>query len=358
MTDRTNDDEMNAMSNITPNQAHARLMERLKAAHAPLLPLLSGRPLHYLDLPMHGNVGDLLIMAGTLKFFETHRLTPTRSAMYFNYDASWARRGDVLVFHGGGNFGDIYGPFQAFREHVIASRPDCRIVVMPQSLHFEDPVAFERCRAACAKHPDLHICVRDEHSRLVALQLTPHVYLMPDMAHQLWPLRRTQQGQGVLRLRRRDGEEAPGAQAEAGSFDWDDLIGAGWKAALREVERGVTQAGRRLGARRLFGNWFAQWWQGRADRFVQRAVVLFSRYERVESDRLHAHILASLLAMPSRVDDNSYGKNSRYIAAWTKDSPLVELSTSTRRAAPHEEAAAVAGNSAAHAAAATGGAGA
>jgi pyruvyl transferase EpsO len=323
------------MSNITPNQAHARLMERLKAAHAPLLPLLSGRPLHYLDLPMHGNVGDLLIMAGTLKFFETHRLTPTRTAMYFNYDAGWARSGDVLVFHGGGNFGDIYGPFQAFREHLIASRPDCRIVVMPQSLHFEDPAAFERCRAACAKHPDLHICVRDEHSRLAALQLTPHVYLMPDMAHQLWPLRRTQQGQGVLRLRRRDGESAAAGSSEksAGSFDWDDLIGPGWKLVLRQIERGVTQAGRRLGARRLFGNWFAHWWQGRADRFVQRAVALFSRYERVESDRLHAHILASLLAMPNRVDDNSYGKNSRYIAAWTHASPLVELATAGRRVA-------------------------
>lgn len=337
MNDRLTDETM-PMSNITPTQAHGRLMERLKAAHAPLLPLLSGRPLHYLDLPMHANVGDLLIMAGTLKFFETHSLTPTRSAMYFNYDANWARSGDVLVFHGGGNFGDIYGPFQAFREHLIASRPDCRIVVMPQSLHFEDPAAFERCRAACSRHPDLHICVRDEHSRLVALQLTPHVYLMPDMAHQLWPMRRTQQGQGVLRLRRRDGEEMPGTSPEAGSFDWDDLVGPGWKFALRQIQRGVTQAGRRLGARRAFGNWFAHWWQGRADHFVQRAVALFSRYERVESDRLHAHILASLLGMPSRVDDNSYGKNSRYIAAWTHASPLVELTTTARRIPPQQQA--------------------
>lgn len=351
------------MSNITPAQAHARLMERLKAAHAPLLPLLSGRPLHYLDVPMHGNVGDLLIMAGTLKFFETHRLTPTRSAMYFNYDASWARSGDVLVFHGGGNFGDIYGPFQAFREHLIARRPDCRIVVMPQSLHFEDPAAFERCRSVCAGHPDLHICVRDEHSRLVAQQLTEHVYLMPDMAHQLWPLRRTQQGQGVLHLRRRDGEStAGGGEAGSGSFDWDDLIGPGWRFTLRQIERCVTQAGRRLGAQGLFGNWFARWWQQRADRIMQRAVALFSRYERVESDRLHAHILSCLLAMPHRVDDNSYGKNSRYVAQWTHASPLVELNAGTRRAVAqqqqgHQGQAGEAAGAPVHAAA-TGGAGA
>jgi pyruvyl transferase EpsO len=330
---------------------HDHLMADLKAAHVALLPLLAGRSIHYLDIPMHDNVGDLLIMAGTLRFFASHNLPVERIATYFNYDTDWARPCDVLALHGGGNFGDLYGPFQAFRERVIASRPDCRVVVLPQSIHFQDQANFERCREICRSHPDLHIAVRDRPSLDMASRLTRHVYLMPDMAHQLWPMsRRHEPEREVLRLRRRDVEAPPPSASSDPSVDWDDLVSAPARFLLANlVERGVTQAHLRLGLGRVIGNRLAEWWIPRASELIDRAVDLFSRYERVESDRLHAHILSCLLSMPNQIDDNSYGKNSRYVTAWTAASPLVRLRAPAHRepaqprsfAACEEQAAAV-----------------
>lgn len=201
-------------------------------------------------------------------FLDVHQL---RDIGYFDNSrgCDWARPGDVLVFQGGGNFGDIHGPFQAFREHVIASRHDCRIVVLPQSLHFEDPAAFERCRAVCNGHPDLHLCVRDEHSRRVALQLTPHVYLMPDKAP--WPLEGA--SQGVLRLRR--------------------------------CKRDALAVHARLGGlKQAVAQWFTHWRVRRAERFARRAIDPLSPDGEGPQSDLHAHLLSHPFSMPQRIDDS------------------------------------------------------
>lgn len=306
---------------------HADIMSELASKHEVLLPLLEGRPIHYLDLPFHGNVGDLLIMNGTLRFFEKYRLNVTRLGMYFNYSPQWASKGDVIVFHGGGNFGDIYGPFQAFREKTIAALPHNRVIIMPQTMHFSDPEKFKECCALLSRHPDLHICVRDQRSAALARQMTPNVYLLPDMAHQLWPLQRSvAPSRPVLYLRRRDSEaQASALDQQSNTFDWEDLIGKQWGFFLPQVaERSIFHA-QRLGINKPFANLEGQWWIGQARRFIDRSVDLFSQYERVESDRLHAHILSSLLSIPNRISDNSYGKNSNYIGEWTHGSELLEL---------------------------------
>lgn len=310
---------------------HDALMRYLASLHDRDLPvLLSSRgTLDYVDLPMYGNVGDLLIMAGTLRWFKRHGLQPNRIATYFNYDVNCADPNSTIVCQGGGNFGDIYGPFQRFRERIIANRTDCRVVVLPQSLHFSDSHALRATAALCHRHPDLHICVRDPFSEGLARQMTDHVYLLPDMAHQLWPVMPTANAPnvGVLNLRRRDAEILQ-SFSTANSFDWDDLVGSGWRFALSNlVERPVTQACLRLNAYRLLGNWLGNWWIGRAGRFIDQATALFSGASEIHSDRLHAHILSCLLFKPNVIDDNSYGKNSRYIDAWTAGSPLVTLRT-------------------------------
>ncbi|MYN17673.1 exopolysaccharide biosynthesis protein [Rugamonas sp. FT107W] len=314
---------------------HADIMSGLAAKHEVLLPLLTDRPLHYLDLPFHGNVGDLLIMNGTLRFFEKYRLNVARLGMYFNYSPQWAEQQDVIVFHGGGNFGDIYGPFQAFRERIIAALPRNRIVIMPQTIHFADPAKFQACCALLSAHPDLHICVRDQRSAALARQMTPHVYLLPDMAHQLWPIERAAAPtRPVLYLRRRDSEAQAGALDQQGNtFDWEDLIGKNWGFFLPQVAERSMYHAQRLGINKPFANLEGQWWIGQARRFIARSVALFSQYERVESDRLHAHILSSLLSIPNRISDNSYGKNSNYIAEWTHGSELLELVPPPRAAA-------------------------
>lgn len=309
---------------------HDAIMNDLAKRHDVILPLLEGRPIHYLDVPFYGNVGDLLIMLGTLHFFKKNQLKIKRMAMYFNYSPSYAESNDVIVFQGGGNFGDIYGPFQAFRERVIAALSRNRIVILPQSLHFSSPEKFNACRDLLSRHPDLHICVRDHESFELAKQITPNVYLLPDMAHQLWPIQHTMEPvEKLLHLRRRDSEARESTTDFGDTFDWVDLIGKPWTFFLSQVaERSIYHA-HRLGLNKPFANLEAQLWVGQARCFVHRAINLFSRYERVESDRLHAHILSCLLSIPNQISDNSYGKNGRYIRTWTSSSPIVILNVSS-----------------------------
>jgi pyruvyl transferase EpsO len=42
----------------------------------------------------------------------------------------------------------------------------------------------------------------------------------------------------------------------------------------------------------------------------------------VETSRLHGFIFASLLGVPSRLHDNSYGKNAAYHKSWHTDMPV------------------------------------
>ena len=304
---------------------HAQMMDNLLGYHEVLLPLLSNKSIHYLDIPFYGNVGDLLIMLGTLSFIDKHRLNVTRFGTYFNYSPSWASNDDVIIFQGGGNFGDIYGPFQAFRERVITALPNNRIVILPQSIHFSDAEKLKKCCELLSRHKDLHICVRDSESEQIASKMTPNVYLLPDMAHQLWPIQLSAPAtKSVLNLRRRDAESL-NLSVAGDTFDWDDLIGKNWIFLMSEViERSIYHT-QQLGLNKPFTNLQARLWIIQARRFVDRAIKLFSSYERVESDRLHAHILSCLLSLPNQISDNSYGKNKRYISTWTASSPQVTL---------------------------------
>ena len=305
---------------------HANIMDGLARRHDVLLPILNGNPIHYLDLPFYGNVGDLLIMMGTLRFFKRHQVRVDTMGMYFNYSTSRAKEGDVIVFQGGGNFGDIYGPFQAFREKVIAALPNNRIVILPQSIHFSTPDSFDRCATLLSRHQDLHICVRDSQSAQMARGMTPNVYLLPDMAHQLWPMQRSSSPTApLLQVCRRDREARNPTTISLDTFDWEDLVGKKWAFFLSQVAERCIFHAHRIGINSPFSNLEARLWIAQSERFVDQAVSLFSAYERIRSDRLHAHILSCLLSIPNQISDNSYGKNGRYAASWTAASPLVSI---------------------------------
>src|SRR5690606_20815699 len=169
---------------------HRALMNELMERHQVVRSLIDGRPMHYVDIPVHGNIGDLLIMHGTLAFFRKHKLTPRVIAPAFAYNPDWLGQGEAIVFHGGGNFGDLYAEYgmQALREHVVSTKPGNRIIILPQTIHFLSEQAMQRSARIFRRHLDVHICVRDRASYQIARRFTDHVYLLPDMAHHLYPM--------------------------------------------------------------------------------------------------------------------------------------------------------------------------
>lgn len=300
---------------------HQTLMGSLKNRHLDILKLINGQKVHLLDVPVYGNVGDLLILKGTECFFEKNKVNLVQIASVYNFQNT-VKPTDVLVFQGGGNFGDLYQLHQKHREDLIGKYPDNRIIILPQSIFFESKTAFEQCAAALRLHKDLHIFVRDEASFASAQRMSNNCYLVPDMAHHLYsPFTKPKTSGKNLLFKRLDKEssvETVNLQWHT-KTDWDLLIG-------KELQ--TIDLFRRLLRRseKLNMDWIVmRAWLVYKNFLIAKAEKFFLKHDFVITDRLHGHILASLLNTPNCVLDNSYGKNSSYVKAWTDPSPMVSM---------------------------------
>jgi pyruvyl transferase EpsO len=310
-------------------KSHSEVMQGLKKHHDVIRDMLKGRRFHYVDIPVHDNIGDLLIMLGTIRFFSDNGLSPATVSNTYYFDPKWVKPGDVIVFHGGGNFGDLYGNIHTLREKVIAAFPQNRIVLMPQTLFFSSPETSAASAAIISQHPDLHLFVRDVVSEKLAHEFTDKVYLVPDMAHQLYPIR-YQQGAatGNVRIQRVDVEKPKTPESLAllpirTTTDWVEVIGEEYK--LKTLFAKLEWRFKRYGWDYALTKLALWYWVPVSRRFMNKAVRLFADHETIVTDRLHGHILSCLMDKKNIVIDNSYGKNSTYMNQWTIESPLTTL---------------------------------
>jgi pyruvyl transferase EpsO len=192
--------------------------------------------------------------------------------------------------------------------------PSCRIVVMPQSLHYSTDAAREASLGRVARHQNTHLFVRDHESYNALKQSgVQHVAMMPDMAHELWNLLKPNGAAPagrVLNLLRRDKEAVACPEYEP-SVDWKDSLTGATKVV----------AGATYHLLSLFGKWTPQrlnvlLWYAARDRMVKDGISLFSDYSVVATNRLHAMLLGLLLGREVYATDNTYGKLSRYTKAW------------------------------------------
>ena len=295
-----------------------------------------GARVGYVDYPMHGNVGDLLIYLGTLDFFEANDNEITSSFCIFDAGprafASLADC-DVIACHGGGNFGDIYPAHQNLREEIARRFPDKPVVVMPQSFHFGSDAALRRSAEHFCRHPNLTIAVRDPHSeRLARTYFTDKVLLVPDMAHRLYnhfePVR-SRPGGDPLYLMRRD-VEATNATRDVGvaGRDWSDLLTVADKAAIGRYRLASIVAGR-LNVTNLS---IQRGHQRVIERVINDLAARLVAHDPWITSRLHGAIFGLLLGRQVTLHDNSYGKNSRYFTQWGKgiDTLRLHLADQTR----------------------------
>ncbi len=317
-----------------PSDDATTLMQRLATQVEDIGRLIArGQPVVYLDYPVHLNVGDLLIEAGTDRFFKHHELDVIERRSVYDFGLAARRRvtpNSVILLHGGGNFGDLYPLHQKFREQVVTDYPKNRIVMLPQTLHFDSQSALADCAAVFARHPDLHICLRD-HSSLgsVRQHFANPSYLVPDMAHMLWqPLasaRDKNKGHGTLLFARRDKESRtlplPGGTESQAAIDWKDIISVEEKVLYHlllklHCHRGAT------------GNAFSlhPLWRLYRNRLIGSTVRFLGSYDKVVTNRLHMALLSLLLGRQVTMSDNSYGKLSQYHAAWLSGHPDAKLS--------------------------------
>ena len=254
----------------------------------------SGEHWTLLDFPDHSNIGDSAIWVGE---YQALRRITGREASYVsscNHDPmarrSWRDTPGQIFLHGGGNFGDLYPLHQNYRLAVLKALPGRRIVQLAQSIHFSDDAAVAKTAAAVKAHGNFCFFARDEPTFAFATRhFDCEVRLAPDGAFGMGALSRTRTPTiRTLQFRREDIEAVQGAMP--GSVDWPtedraEAVRIEWPGRLHHLLRGNLSrtAGRRAGM-----NAVAEWRLG-------RGLDLLSSAEEIVCDRLHVHILSTLV---------------------------------------------------------------
>jgi len=277
-----------------------------------------------LDIPNHKNIGDHLIYKGELDFFrEIPFKCQTQSSVTFNF--SGEIKSNIILLHGGGNFGDLYPMHQRFREKVICENANKRIIILPQSVQFNKESEAIESAKIFNQHPDLTICARDQYSFDYLKKYFGNctIIMVPDMAFCSQYKKSKQASKDLLIMKRRDFEIGNSDEAIISN----DYSVSDWTTFEPTINEGIAKFYEKVNNKlsKVFFSLIKQdsvfgLFPLRTEKeYTQLGIDLVSQYRFVISTRLHGHILCMLLGIPSIIVDNSYGKNKRFYDAWLKD---------------------------------------
>jgi len=297
-------------------------------------PLLDAGPVALIDFPDHSNVGDSAIWLGERAFFDKHaiRIGYCSSLKTHSPEELTAAmpEGGTVFLHGGGNFGTMWKAHQDLRIDQLRRLRGHRIVQLPQSLFFDDDAAVAETARAIEQHGRFTLLVRDVPSLQFASRHFPcEVLLCPDMAFYIGALDRQRPSVDIFFLLRTDHERAIEGEIEGNACTFSS---GDWLSESRHAVRRVSAMARLLS----LGDDPRVARLKKYDRLAQarlkRGIALLSSGEVVVTDRLHGHILATLLGIPHVALDNSYRKLGNFIDAWTGDIDIVHVADTLHRA--------------------------
>lgn len=277
-----------------------------------------------LDVPYYDNPGDTLIWEGTRRMLAelSHRCVRCTDCEGFGADERLPQ--DILILlQGGGNWGDLWPRHQEFRRRVIASHPNHDVIVLPQSVHYDDPANLEADKAFFARHGNVRVCARDAHSAEILEEILPgRIILAPDMAffvdvNRLGRSKHSHKSGRTLLAMRAD-KEAPAESslcdfpADADVADWPQMQQSE-SSFVREYHKKLKWAYR---LRSITGNRDRYYCRHQRRVTLEIAVRWLDQFDTVYSTRLHIAILAILLGKDVHILDNSYHKVSNLIDTW------------------------------------------
>lgn len=310
---------------INNNEVISGLQMSAKKVLDALIP--EGAKVCLLDYPNNTNVGDSLIWLGEIEYLKYRKARIQYVCDVHNYDRevlSQAADADtILLLNGGGNFGTLWPEVQVFRERVIQDFPNNKIIQMPQSIHYADQVSQDASAAIIKQHKHFTIVVRDVRSQEIAENaFGSEVLLSPDMAFLIGGL----SGYGAptydrFILSRTDYEKETSWTAATvikdshTTVNIDDWLDA--SLAERLIHRIEMHSGairKVIDPRNLL---LLKLWNVLARRRLQRGMSLLKQGRVVITDRLHAHILSTLMNKPHVIIDNANKKVSNLFKTWT-----------------------------------------
>ncbi|EOY5686654.1 polysaccharide pyruvyl transferase family protein [Vibrio cholerae] len=280
----------------------------------------------YLDVPCYHNLGDMLIYLGAKKFLTDNGVNILYQASALSYDFDKIEKiikynpDAVILLQGGGNFGDLYPEAQDYRLEVIKRFKENKIIILPQTIWYEDERNIESHALILNQANDLKIYTRDSRSFELAKRIGLKAELCPDTAHWLWSsskinlfsdIKINNKYKSIL-IHRTDGE----LQDSIINKDEYQLV-TDWPVIESKFDKLAEKLVRYQQKRLPFLNGiFMRLWYFHMISFCRKGVRLIISSEEITTSRLHGFILANILEKNAEVIDNSYGKNYAYIKQW------------------------------------------
>lgn len=291
-----------------------------------------------LDLPYFANVGDVLIWQSVLDLLEELPYKCLYSSSIESYRKPIIGENVVILFMGGGNFGDLWIRHQHFRQRVLMDFPGNPIVQLPQSVCFKDQVFLKKDIDAFAQHGGLvTICLRDKKSydfindnyRNVETRLMPDMVLGFNVKKHVAP--KSASLGGKLFVVRNDIEKV---ESDLESLVPKDAVHRDWPTMESQpiylliytyLQRLICRVDRVLKShlsQRLADFCFKRIFK---KRIIRSGTDFINQYQEVYSTRLHAAILAVLLDKKVVAFDNSYGKINGVYNLWMKEINNIQM---------------------------------
>ncbi|GAB4517802.1 MAG: polysaccharide pyruvyl transferase family protein [Parvularculaceae bacterium] len=310
------------------------LQEKIESCLKPLIPPATRR-IAIIDPPDHPNIGDSAILLGELDFLWKN--FPETELVFVSHkfgNAAAARaidRCDMLLFHGGGNFGDIWPALHRFRLDVMRNHPEIPKIQLPQSVHFDDIELKDETADVIGMQKSFTLLVRDAKSFEAARSFNCSTILCPDLAFYMekrrLPIAR-KPAIDLLALVRTDKESASGLGKQieraltdsARSYEVIDWLDEKDQFFLQAAHFVANQIRLRPKMSSVFGPIYQNLLTTHAARRVTRGFRLLNRGRVGAADRLHAHILFTILGKPHLIADSYDGKISAFYETWTKKS--------------------------------------
>ena len=275
------------------------------------------------EVPHYSNVGDTLIWQGELDFLKSIPYKCKGMSSFNSLRLPKIGKDELVLFQGGGNFGDIWKEPHEYRRRIIESNPTCRFLVFPQTVWYEDEKNL-KTDAEFYSRFDCTIFARDNASfALLEKHFQNKILLVPDMAFciDLSKWRRNYSANRPLVLKRNDKELSVTdalkdvlKEVDADVCDWPPM------EQYTLIDR-VRCRSRKLGF--LYEPYMYHVYR---PYLIRSGIQLINSHTDIYTTRLHACILSILLGKEKIVFfDNSYGKNRNFYDTWLKDCDSVKM---------------------------------
>lgn len=289
-----------------------------------------------IDLPTHMNVGDSLIWEGEIEYLRMLGVSVEYSSDIARFDpallAELVPTGPILL-HGGGNFGDTWPQYQDFRLDIARQFPDRKVIQLPQSIYFSDARTSNETLEVLARHRDYTLLIRDEPSMKRASELLDGIdaRFCPDMAFG-WnasavrrPPEHVLSSGPIVVVARGDRERSVDSLAEVvrgvvgqsvvRDFDWGLRGAAKVERYCYRLPGRLARSSQSLRRSRLYYRAVLRpAYAGIRRQNIAAGIAIVGSAKILVTDRLHAHVMASMLGVRNIALDNHYGKVSAVFA--------------------------------------------